>query len=100
MPSGGVVRVVGRAEPGRWVLSVEDQGPGVDPEVRARLFGAFVTSKPKGLGVGLFLSRRLVEANGGELSLDEACEDGARFVVSWPLTTSAAPAPEDACRES
>ncbi|RMG15704.1 MAG: sensor histidine kinase [Planctomycetota bacterium] len=101
MPRGGEVRLSSRLEDDRWVLDVEDEGPGVSPEIRQRLFGAFVSSKPKGLGVGLFLSRRLVAAYGGNLDLDEGYREGARFTVSWPRAPHAPVArPVEACPES
>ena len=91
MPRGGPVRLSSRVEGGRWVLAVEDHGPGVPHTVRARLFAPFCTTKPKGLGVGLYLSRRLAEAHGATLELDEAWTRGARFVLSWPLVGLAGP---------
>ncbi len=94
-PRGGVVRLVSRAVPAdeahgaSWELAVEDDGPGVPLEVRARLFDPFFTTKPDGVGVGLTLSRRLAEAHGASLALDQDVARGARFVLRWPLLVSA-----------
>lgn len=90
MPRGGAVRVRSGAAGGRWRLEVEDEGPGVAEPLRARLFEPFVTTKESGLGVGLYLSRRLARAHGGELSLAPAPAPGerprgARFVLELPL---------------
>jgi signal transduction histidine kinase len=85
MPRGGALRLVSGVEGERWVLAVEDSGSGVDPADAPRLFEAFFTTKPKGLGVGLTTSRRLVAAHGGDLELDSNHGPGARFVLSWPL---------------
>lgn len=86
-PSGGVVRLQSRVVGETWRLSVEDEGPGVDPALRPRLFEPFVSGKAKGLGVGLYLSRRLAEANGAALELAKVEGDsaGARFLLTWPL---------------
>ncbi|HYP89362.1 MAG TPA: HAMP domain-containing sensor histidine kinase [Polyangiaceae bacterium] len=67
-------------------LSVEDDGPGVDPRVRAQLFEPFVTTKEvgKGTGLGLAVCRGLVEAAGGNITLDAEHRGGARFVVDLP----------------
>jgi two-component system sensor kinase FixL len=48
-------------------ISVADTGCGIDKEIEPRLFQPFVTSKPTGMGVGLSISRRIIEAHGGEL---------------------------------
>jgi two-component system, LuxR family, sensor kinase FixL len=55
---------------GRVRLCVSDGGPGIAPEMRDRLFESFATSKPEGMGLGLSISRTLVEAHGGVLRLD------------------------------
>jgi signal transduction histidine kinase len=67
-------------------LAVEDNGPGIDPAVRARLFEPFVTTKEvgKGTGLGLAVCRGLVESARGSIQLDESYEGGARFVVELP----------------
>jgi two-component system sensor kinase FixL len=48
-------------------ISIADTGPGISPEIAAQLFQPFVTSKPQGMGVGLSISRTIVEAHGGRL---------------------------------
>ena len=83
---GGKVRI-SAARSGRGVrLSVEDDGPGVDPRVQAQLFEPFVTTKDvgKGTGLGLAVCRGLVEAAGGSITLDREYTRGARFVVELP----------------
>ncbi len=78
---GGEVRVLGRAEADRVVLLVEDNGPGFAPHVLPRLFEAFFTPKgpEKGTGLGLNLSRELVEQFGGSLTAGNRPEGGARL---------------------
>ena len=62
-------------------ILVADNGPGVAPEAARTLFTPFATTKPRGLGLGLVISRDIVAEFGGELSL-EAGPGGARFVIS------------------
>jgi len=67
-------------------LIVEDDGPGIAPQVRDRLFEPFVTTKEvgKGTGLGLAVCRGLVEAVGGSITLDQSFSSGARFVAFLP----------------
>lgn len=86
----GEVRVTGQARDG-WVwLDVEDNGPGFPPEVLGRLFDAFFTTKgpDKGTGLGLCLSRELVERFGGTLQAENRSEGGARLRLSMPLPST------------
>jgi two-component system NtrC family sensor kinase len=71
---------------GQVRIEVEDDGPGIAPAVRDRLFEPFVTTKPvgEGTGLGLAVCRGLVESAGGEIGVDPSCEQGARFSVVLP----------------
>jgi len=61
------------------IVSVIDTGPGVDPEAAARLFQPFVTTKAQGMGVGLSISRTIVEAHGGRIWTEPNPGGGAVF---------------------
>jgi signal transduction histidine kinase len=103
----GEVRVTGRYEQERVVLLVEDNGPGFAPHVLPRLFEAFFTTKgvDKGTGLGLTLSRELVEQFGGALTASNRPEGGARLRIELPVRRDEetpeeepASAPEDGAR--
>ena len=66
-------------------LTVEDNGPGVPAELADRLFKPFETSKQRGMGLGLSLSREIVKAHGGRLWRDATVTVGARFVLRLPF---------------
>ena len=78
-----------RAGAGRVRLVVEDSGPGIAPELYERVFETFYTTKPKGLGVGLAISRSIAEDHGGRLWAEPPGGGGARFSLELPL-----PAPD------
>jgi signal transduction histidine kinase len=80
----GAVRVRGRSDGGQVEVSVEDTGPGVDPSVRPRLFEPLITTKEKGIGLGLTLVKRIVERHGGSVVYEPRAEGGARFTVRLP----------------
>jgi signal transduction histidine kinase len=71
---------------GRIVVEIDDEGPGLPPGLAARLFEAFITTKPpgKGTGLGLYTARALVRDAGGELSLHDRPEGGARARLVLP----------------
>jgi signal transduction histidine kinase len=81
--SGGAVRVRLRREGDVVAVDVEDDGPGIDPALRERLFEPFVTSKPagRGTGLGLPISRRIVQACGGSLGVRSEPGQGTCFTV-------------------
>jgi two-component system, LuxR family, sensor kinase FixL len=70
---------------GEAMIRVDDSGPGIAPEMRDTLFESFVSSKPDGMGVGLSISRTIVEAHGGSLSAWNRETGGASFCVALPL---------------
>jgi signal transduction histidine kinase len=71
-------------------IEIEDDGPGIHPSIRDRLFEPFVTTKDvgEGTGLGLAVCRGLVESAGGEVGLDASCATGARFYVVLPAADS------------
>ena len=79
----GEVRVVASATDGEVCVAVEDTGPGVDPVTRQRLFEPLVTTKQKGIGLGLALVKRIVERHRGTIAYEPRTR-GARFVVRLP----------------
>lgn len=91
LPGGGQVSVtVGRHDT-KAEIEIRDNGQGIPRDVAGQIFQPFVTSKANGSGLGLSLSREIVEAHGGTLQLlpSKAPETGARFVISLPLKTGA-----------
>ncbi|HZR84173.1 MAG TPA: ATP-binding protein [Candidatus Binatia bacterium] len=70
-------------------ISVTDTGPGIEPGRIARVFELFYTSKPSGTGVGLAMAKRLVERQGGRVSVESAPGRGATFTFSLPADTAA-----------
>ena len=85
--AGGEVRLAAAAR-GEWLdITVSDQGPGIAPAHRARLFQPFFTTKPAGAGVGLGLavSRGIVIRHGGTIQVEAAPGRGAVFVVRLPI---------------
>jgi two-component system sensor kinase FixL len=60
-------------------VSVADTGPGLSPEIADRLFQPFVTSKPQGMGVGLSISRTIIEAHGGRIWAEPNDNGGVTF---------------------
>ena len=72
-------------------LVVRDQGQGIASEHLPRLFDSFFSTKPQGMGLGLSITRTLVEAHGGRIRVESGAgsESGAVFRVEWPAAGDA-----------
>lgn len=79
------IRLAAHAEDGKLIVRVSDNGTGVPPDVQPRLFDPFYSTKANGLGLGLSLSRTIVEAHGGQLSLDASVAGETTFQFYVPL---------------
>jgi PAS domain S-box-containing protein len=77
------------AEPGEILVSVADTGPGIDPQQTAQLFAPFFTTKPEGIGMGLSISRSIIEAHGGRLWAAANQPRGAVFHFALPAAPTA-----------
>jgi len=98
-PPGSPILVRLEALDDRAVVSVTDRGPGLTPEERSYVFDKYKRAasarKQEGLGLGLYISRKIIEAHGGEIGVDSAPGQGATFFIRLPRIT-AAPAPVEA----
>ena len=73
---------------GTVILAVRDRGPGLSPEIASRVFDAFFTTKPSGLGLGLAFCRRIAEVHGGKLWAENNPGGGAVFFLSLPANVA------------
>jgi len=86
MPTGGTLRITAKAEGSAVIVRVQDSGPGIPSQIRARLFQPFVSSgKKNGVGLGLAFSHQAVLDHGGKLWADPNTRQGACFLVQLPL---------------
>ena len=72
----------------RVLVAVRDTGPGLDPKHADRVFDAFYTTKPNGLGMGLAICRSIIEAHGGRLWATANEDRGATFQFTLPLDSA------------
>jgi signal transduction histidine kinase len=89
--SPGTVRVCARATGDGFVrLEVSDTGPGIPKEHFAKVFEPLFTTKARGIGLGLALSKSLAQANGGDLALVSAPDQSATFAFILPVAEGSA----------
>jgi nitrogen fixation/metabolism regulation signal transduction histidine kinase len=91
---GGVIQVRAFQRDGELRIEVEDNGPGVRPEDRARLFEPWFTTKDAGSGIGLAIASRICQEHGGRLEVGGGYGQGAVFSLSLPVSKTAAPLEE------
>jgi signal transduction histidine kinase len=66
-------------------ISIQDTGTGISPENMERIFEPLFTTKPKGIGLGLAVSKKLIEANGGRIEIQSEMGTGSTFTVYLPM---------------
>ncbi|HYH96948.1 protoglobin domain-containing protein [Hyalangium sp.] len=89
MGEGGTVELTAKAMPGAVELALEDSGPGVSEGIRRRLFEPLMTTKTRGIGLGLPLVKRILERHGGSIVYAPRPESGAgaRFLLRLPIVS-------------
>ncbi len=86
MEEGGNLTLAVARRGGSVELSVRDDGPGIDADVRARIFDPFFTTKSTGTGLGLPLTRQILEAHGGTIVCLPVSPNGTEFKLSFPAS--------------
>ena len=94
MPDGGLARVALRRDHQFAVLEVQDEGVGIPAEVLPRIFELYFTTKPKGSGIGLAMTYRILQLHGGALDVrsnadPRAADRGTTFTLRLPIATGA-----------
>ena len=85
MDGTGTLTVEASKENGQVVLRVADTGTGMDDETAARVFEPFFTTKAKGIGLGLPVTKRIVEMHGGTITAESTPGSGTAFVITVPV---------------
>jgi PAS domain S-box-containing protein len=84
MPNGGKLTIDGKVK-GNFEISFKDTGTGISDEVLPKLFSPLFTTKAKGMGFGLAICKRIVEAHGGTITVKTAKDQGTTFTVMLPI---------------
>ena len=86
MPNGGSLSISAGLRPdGRYSVVVEDTGIGIPAEERKRIFEPYFTTKASGLGLGLVLTKKIVDAHGGQIFVDSTPGKGTRIEIALPV---------------
>lgn len=96
MAEGGTLKVSVRRLSEGWEgkpdqmaeVAIKDTGPGITPEIKEKVFEGFVSSKSKGLGLGLSIAKKLTEAHGGHLNIQSFQGEGTTCIITLPLLIS------------
>jgi len=99
-PRGSPIEISTGAEADHAVIRVRDHGAGIDPDERDRIFerfvrGAAAATQAAGMGIGLYVSRRIATWMGGRLFIEESSSEGTVFAVEIPLAPAEAALAED-----
>lgn len=84
MKNGGTLTARVRPDGERVIMQIEDNGPGIEPEVLANVFDPFFTTKEAGTGLGLSIVRKIVDQHGGDIEIESDRGKGARVTVAIP----------------
>jgi signal transduction histidine kinase len=86
---GNIIIATKKQNDDEVIVSIKDSGTGIDPEILPRLFTKFATTKSEsGTGLGLYISKNIIEAHGGKMWAEENPEGGSTFYFSLPMVKS------------
>jgi signal transduction histidine kinase len=86
----GTISISTKLKDGQVIVSIKDTGEGIDPKIRPKLFSKFVTGSSQGTGLGLYISKSVVESHGGKMWVEDSTDrrHGATFHFSLPISTT------------
>jgi signal transduction histidine kinase len=88
MPKRGTLRIASRKSDGNLEITIADTGTGMTRETIDKLWSPLFTTKAKGMGLGLPIAKRLVEAHGGSITVESKVGKGSSFTVTLPIRSS------------
>src|SRR5207248_9928443 len=91
MPGGGTVTLAGQGTATHVRLQVRDTGSGIPAAQLGRMFEALYTTKPGGTGLGLYITREIVAAHGGQITVQSVKDQGTTFTITLPRAAAEAP---------
>lgn len=86
MPNGGTILIEEKCENEKIVLKIADEGEEIPENIKEKIFDPFVTTREKGTGLGLAIVKKLLEVNGGGISLSEDKDEKLKFILTLPLS--------------
>jgi len=84
MPEGGRLRIQVRQAGGECLVVVDDEGPGIPPEIQDKIFNLYFSTKGKGSGIGLAIAFRVVQLHNGTIDFTSEPGRGATFRLRFP----------------
>ena len=85
MPDSGEVKITAHLEQNTVHLLIADTGEGMSPETINKVFEPLFTTKPRGIGLGLAISKNLIEVNGGSIQVKSTEGLGSTFILTLPI---------------
>ena len=84
MRDGGRLHLAVEQAAGAWTLSIQDEGTGIPPELREKIYNLYFTTKGKGSGIGLAMTFRVVQLHGGTIDFTSKQNEGTVFQLRFP----------------
>jgi signal transduction histidine kinase len=88
MPKGGALKITCKALDGNVEIAFRDTGEGIKKDIMEKLWSPFFTTKAKGMGLGLPICKRIIEAHGGKISVESKLDKGTTFTITFPVKPS------------
>ncbi len=100
MPNGGKIAIATRRDGNMVVARIDDNGPGIAPEIRDRIFEPYFSTKITGSGIGLMIADKIIKAHGGDIVASNIATGGCRFAIMLPIPQSRLMLPDDVCQRA